>query len=475
MTAVQIALRSNPSKYTYSGNARLLNAYAEKQGEDGKEPFAVLPAPGMVECCEVTDTPNRGAIYLDDLDAAYVIYSSGAYKVVKASDNPLTLTALRIGTVPGNDQVQMSRNQADPPQISIHCALGEFYIEEDVVKHITDDDITDETVVTQDNAGGYTVYGASSGKFIISAINDCADADGLDFATAEQSADRLVKAKSHGGDLFLFGSQTVEPWRNTGNADFPFDLIGGGTVPVGLVAPLAVLQLDESLMWPGDNNTIYRMNGYQPLRISTHYVERLFEGDTSRESVAGFSFAFEGHAFASWTGTNYTVCYDAATKFWHDRQSWNLSTWRARNGFRAWGKTIVGDALSGKLFYLDKDTFTEDSDPLIWGVDTAFLNAFPNGGIVDALHIDIATGVGTVLASSQGFDPILMLSWSVDGGKTFKGNRQLKLGARGQYVTLKTRRLGRFGPQGIQFRLRVSDPVIRSIIAIDAKVRPLKK
>jgi len=45
----------------------------------------------------------------------------------------------------------------------------------------------------------------------------------------------------------------------------------------------------------------------------------------------------------------------------------------------------------------------------------------------------------------------------------------------GERVRVTTRRLGRFGPQGVMFRLRISDPVIRALIAMDVKVRPLRK
>src|SRR6185312_1050573 len=171
----------------------------------------------------------------------------------------------------------------------------------------------------------------------------------------------------------------------------------------------------------------------------------------------------------------YSVSYDAANQFWHERSSYGLSYWRAVNAVRAFGKTIVGDSQSGKLYYLDKDTYTEDSGTMIWGVDTPFLHIFPNGGIVDALFIDVATGVGTTLATDQGYDPIMMLSWSTDGGKTFRGNRQLKLGVAGNTKRVVARRLGRFGDKGIQFRLRISDPVIRAIVEMGANVRPLKK
>ena len=86
----------------------------------------------------------------------------------------------------------------------------------------------------------------------------------------------------------------------------------------------------------------------------------------------------------------------------------------------------------------------------------------------------VMVGGGALLSTAEGYDPKLMLSWSVDGGNTFKGNRELSLGKRGHYQTqVRTRRLGRFGDKGIMFRLRVSDPVIRGIVAITPSIRPL--
>lgn len=469
LAPVQIAFRSNPSRYSFAGSARLINAYAEAQGNDAKAPMAVLPCPGMVSCVTVTDTPNRGLIFLDDLDCAYSVHSSGVYKITKTSDSPFTLSATRIGTLPGADQVQMSRNQADPVQISIHCALGEYYIESDVVKKVPADTFT-TAPVTQENVAGYTVYGEASGRFDYSSLNDCATVDPLDFATAEQYADKLTRIKADGPDMFIFSRTSIEPWRVTGDADLPFQLIGGSVSKKGLVAANAVVSSDNTLMFPGADNIAYRFQGYTPQRISTHAIERYFAGDTDRENITASSYTFEGHSFANWTGDSYTVSFDAATNYWHNRESYaNGGKWRAKNAVTAWGKTVVGDALSGGLFYLDKDTYDEGGEPMIWGMDTPFIHAVGGtGGIVDALHFDVATGVGT-----YDDEALMMLDWSVDGGRTFKGNRELKLGKRGEIKKVRTRRIGRFGDKGIMFRIRVSDAVIRGITEIAASIRPL--
>lgn len=472
---IQIAFRSNPSRYSFAGSARLINAYAEQQGNDAKEPLAVLACPGMVSCVTVTDTPGRGLIYLDDLDCAYAVHSSGVFKVTLVTSDPFVLTATRVGTIPGTDQVQMSRNQSDPVQVSVHCDAGEFYIQGDVVKRVAAADFT-TAPVSSEQISGYTVYGEENGRTNFSAINDCNSIDTLDFFTAEQYADKLTRLKADGSDLFIFSTTSVEPWRVTTDVDLPFQLIGASVTRKGLVAPNAVVSSDNTLMYPADDNVAYRLSGYSPQRISTHAIERYFEADADRENITGLAYSFEGHAFACWTGDTYTVAFDAATQSWHNRESYqNGGKWRFRHAVRAWGKTIGQDALSGDLFYLDKDTYDEDGEPMIWGMDTPILHtASGTGGIVDALHIDIATGVGALNSTDQGYDPKLMLSWSVDGGATFKGNREISLGARGAVSRIRTRRLGRFGDKGIMFRLRISDPVIRGIVSISANVRPLQ-
>jgi hypothetical protein len=469
MSQAPIAFRTNESKYSFLGEPRLINCYAEQQGPDTKAPMAVVPCPGLVTFCTPTDRPCRGTIYLPDMDCAYSVHSTSVYKITY---DGTTATATRVGIIPGTDAVQLSRNQADPVQISIHCGLGEFYVEDDVVKTVTDEHLPD--AVSQDHVSGYTVYGLEDRRFFISEINDCSEVDATDYATAEQSPDPLVRVKADRGDLFLYKKNSVEIWRNTGNADFPFEPMPT-TLQKGLLAANSVVSMDNSLVWPGHDDIVYKLSGTAPQRISTHGIERKIKNDTSPEDIIGFEHSDEGHSFYTLTGEDWTRSYDASTGAWHSRESYGNDRWRARFPFRAWGKTIFGDELTGKLLALDSDTFDEAGDPLIWGVDFPVMHVFPNGAIVDALHLDVATGVGTLPASADGYAPVMMLSWSVDGGATFTGNRHLSLGAWGDRVRVTARRLGRFGPKGIVFRLRISDPVVRALVGADVQVRPLKK
>lgn len=465
MTTAPVAFRSNPGKYSFIGTTQLVNAYAEAQGPDAKGPMAVLPCDGMVQLTDTGAGPCRGLIYLEDLDKLYSVHPSSVYRVTSAFTNT------RIGTVPGTDPVQLSRNQKADPQIVVRADGGIQVIETDSVTYIGDADLPAD-VVTAEYVGGYHAYGEENRTFTLSSINSAKVIDALDFATFEQKAGKLIRIVEHSGEMVGFCSSWMEFWRDTGNVDFPFEPIG--FKPRGLLAANAVVASDNTLFFPGNDNNIYRLANYDPQIVSTHEVSRLIQGDSSASSLTGFGFEREGHAFAYFAGTNWSRCYDSATKVWHSRQSYGQDKWRAQYSVRAWGKTIVGDRLSGKLFYLDKDTFTEAGGAMVWKVISPPLHVFPHGAICDAAHFDLATGYG--LLSGQGSDPKIMLRVSVDGGNTFGNYRELELGITGNYATRVTaRRLGKFGPKGMVFELSISDPIVRAIVNFDVAIRPLKR
>lgn len=464
MTALPVAFRSNPGKYSFIGTTQLVNAYAEQQGSDGKGPMAVLPSEGLVEHADTESGPGRGIIAMEDTERVFSVHSSSIYELFEDG------TVSRLGTVPGTEQVQMCRNQKADPQVLIIGESGAQVLETSSVSYITDSDLPSGSI-TCDYASGYGIFGYSDRTFYKSALNSFKSIASLDYATFEQRAGKLLRVKEHSGELVGFCSSWLEFWRDTGNADFPFEPIGWK--PRGLKAANAVIASDNTLIFPGDDNNVYRLAGYDPQIISTHEVARLIQNDTAGEDITGFGFERDGHAFAVLTGTNWSRCYDSATKVWHSRKSYGYDRWRAVNSCKMWGKTLVQDRFSGKVFYLDKDTFTEDGGTMVWQVVSPPMHAFPNGGIIDALHLDLATGYGTL--SGTGSDPKVMVEVSKDGGNVFDQYRELELGVAGNYAArVTTRRLGAFGPKGAVFRISISDPVVRALVNVAADVRPLR-
>lgn len=464
MAKAAVAFRSNEARYPFIGTTTLHNAYAEMMGQDAKDVMAVLPSEGMVQFSDTGAGPCRGMIFLPDLDIVYSIHPSQVYKINSAG------TATFIGSMPGTDNVQLSRNQKATPQTIIQGVFGTRFIENDTVSPTFDADFP-SNVVSADVSSDYGIYATLDRSFYISEINEAKDIPG-DFDIFDQEAGKLIRVQDDNGELIGMRDRGMEWWRNTGNADFPFERLT--TKSRGLLARNAVVKSNNTLMFPGDNNTIGRLNNYNYESISTHEVARLIESDPSPSTIFGFSYDRQGHQFACFTGTGWTRIYDSSTQVWHKRESYHQTTWRGRHSVSAFGKTLVGDALSGKIFYLDKDSYAEDGGTFVWKVISPPLHVFPNGGIVDAVHFDLATGYGSL--TGQGSNPKVMLRTSVDGGTQFGNYRELELGITGnQHARVTARKLGKFGPKGIVFELSISDPVVRALAGCDVKIRPLKR
>lgn len=468
MTDIPTPFGSQAGKYKFLGTSSLTNSHAELQGDQGRKRIVIVPSDGLVQFSDVTESPCRGFIYLEDLDLLYTIHSSSAYKVNSAG------VATRIGTIPGIDRVQLTRNKKTSPQITVRCDAGLYYIEDDQVRIINDPDLPE--TVSVETLGEFTFFGIEDGRIFNSSQSETTQIDALSFVTAEQSADKLIRLKVDRGELLVFSQYTIEIWTLTGNTD---SVIQYRTlINRGLLARDTVQSCDGTLMFAGlskeGEKGVYRLEGYAPKKISNHEVDRLIESETDPSALLSFSYGKAGHSFYVLKGTNWTRTYDAATQQWHGRKSKGVETWRAQYSIGAWNKVIVGDQQTGKLFYLDPNTNTEDGEVMVATIICPTMHLFPKGGIVDRLDIDFLVGQGRTLPADVGYEPMLMLERSTDGGNTYHGARHLKMGRQGAYETrVRTRRMGRFGPQGVVWRLSVSDPVGRALALLDASVRPL--
>lgn len=467
MTAVATPFGSAAGKYKFLGDAKLVNCFAEIREDNGKAKYVIVPSDGTSLFSSVTDTPSRGSLYLDDLGTGRSVHSGRTYSINSSG------TATSIGVVPGIDKVRIARNQNTAPQIAYHAAVGIYVEQSGAIAKLQDDDLPSD-VVDITVADGYLIALIEDGRFIWSALNDMLSIDGLDFATAEQSADGGVACWWHGGMLFIFGRETTEVFRNTGNIDSLWEPMPTA-IPRGCGGRWSIAEIDNAITFLGNDGIYYRLNGLQPERISNHEVERLVQLETDRSVIEAQSWSRAGHAFVELKGLSWSKVYDANTQQWHDRESYGQDTWRHNNAFQAWGKVIFGDRMTGNLYSSDETVYTEASGTQVMRIKFPTMNTFPNGAIVDAVHLDWVTGQGVTSPTALGYDPLLMLKVSKDGGNSFAYERELKTGMRGAYGRVTTRRLGRVGPQGMVMELACSDPVGRALAQVDAQVRLLKR
>jgi hypothetical protein len=316
---------------------------------------------------------------------------------------------------------------------------------------------------------GYFIHSVpGSARFQLSGLNDITY-DALDVGTAEGRPDNLAMVLSVGRMLWLFGDLSTEVWWNTGNADFPFARVEGAFIETGTAAAGSCVRAGGSVAWVGSDErgrgTVWHAQGLQPVRISTHAVEHALAGYALLSEASAFAYQQEGHEFyqltvpASTTDDGGTWVYDFATGQWHERSYQSEAgekPHRAWVGAVAFGAMVVGDREDGRLYTYELDYYLDDTRPIRRVRQTAHISQDEKRLRFSALELQAEPGVGT--ASGQGSAPVVLLSWSNDGGHTWSNEHEASLGVRGAYANRAIwRRLG-IGRDRV-FRVAMSDPV----------------
>lgn len=314
--------------------------------------------------------------------------------------------------------------------------------------------------------GYFVALDATTSTLRISAL-----ADGATWTQTAQrtaGADRWVSLFVNHREIWLFGSKTSEVWYDAGTSPFPFLLYPGSYMEVGCAAAFSVASLDNSLVWLGRSKegrgVVYRAEGYQPQRISTHAIEFAIQGYTTVSDAVGWSYQDQGHSFYKLTfpTENATWVYDAATQLWHEQLYWNTTTAQyeaSRQMFHcyAFNRHLVGDRDGSTIYEMAIDQYSD--------VGGAAIRRLRRGPIIERdrrwltwheAEFLLEPGVG--LQSGQGSDPTVQFRYSRNRGFTWSTARQATAGAAGAYDTrVVFRGMGR--GRGFVPEIVMTDPV----------------
>lgn len=467
MTPLPVPYRTNPSPFKIGAGSYVFNAYVEEGADDQKANFMLLPCAGMKTFGSELSGPNRGMIYVEDEDRIYSVQGIQVYSI--ESDG----TATSLGLVGGTNQTRIARNDSDPQQIGILAGGQVSFIENGVLSvkkySFEQTDGSFETITPVDIAycGGRFVFPLENGRFYWTNILGN-EINALNFATAEGDPDGLVAAHGEIDVLYLFGPKTTEIWGLVADQDQPFQRIGGGHLLFGTQSKHTVKSFNNAVAVVGADNVVYLVRGTQYEPFSSNEVSKLIEADPDKENLVAFTHERGENKFYTLQGTGWTREYNAKTDTWANRSDLNQEFWHCLNSASAWNKKIFGDSASGQLFEADYTIYTDNSEEMEWGFITNVTHNAPDGLSFEKLAIDMQTG-GHGSYGSEGF---LMVSWSDDNLVSWKPERRLSLGQKGEgWKRVKTNRLGRTGEKGRAFRVTITDPVIRAVAGLYADVK----
>jgi len=207
--------------------------------------------------------------------------------------------------------------------------------------------------------------------------------------------------------MWVFSDRGIQPYSNTGDFPFPFDVIPGTYIESGLAAIFSLVRLDNSIFWLGQDERgsgiVWRANGFTPMRVSNHAIEFAIQGYSTISDAVAYGYQDQGHSFyvISFPTAGKTWVYDAATQQWHERDFWNKLTGKSqrhRAGFHTFnfGMHLVGDPTTGAVYQQSIKTYSDFGNVIRRVRRGPHITQELEWMFFNRLTVDLETGVGPV-------------------------------------------------------------------------------
>lgn len=286
-------------------------------------------------------------------------------------------------------------------------------------------------------------------------LSDLTQIDPLNFATAESEPDPNRQIAEIGDEVWFFGTETVEPWYQTGNNDAPLQRAQGRRFEKGCAAQATVVTVDNTLFFLGSDNIVYR-SGQVPDRISTHGVESQINKCVAIETCSAFLTNYAGHSFyvLNIPGVT-TFAFDVAKSQWSEWTSFGQLTFKGAAGQMIFAQAFIGSAYDGTIYTLSDGVNTDDGEPITC-LATSYIPVKAGRNVNFSLMLQCNRGLGV----AGGREPVVEMRYSDDQCRTWSNWRQASLGKMGQFRHKAVwRNLGLMQSPGRNLEFRVTDSV----------------
>lgn len=449
--------------------------------------LSLLSTPGLEEIANAaTDEFGRGFHEFNGIP--YSVNGNNLYRIERTFDafGIPSFNAVKVNgavPLPGDGRVIMSDNGVKGGQLFIILPEGSNQFNAYIFTE-SPDTLTQVSDVGFDGPVNGLVYidgfflltKKDGNKFFISNLRDGLAYTATDFADAEVDPDPIRAPFILKGELYIYGSQTIEPFQNFGGSGFPFGRIEGGVLEKGIDSPFTLQELNGSMVWIGggvnEQPAIWRSSGGQPVKISTTAIDNQLRtySDTDISNAFSVKYSQSGALFVAFTIPNEaTFVYDDTTQQWHQRESIlndQPVPYRIAHIIDAYGELLVNDTISNKIGLIDKELFTEYGEEIRRRFT---LPPIDNGGqpfFNDSIELVGETGVGL----TDGTDPEVLMSFSDNGGRTFNNPQPISFGKIGEFDARAIwTQLGRSSRERM-YKFLVSDPVKWAFTKVEVNV-----
>lgn len=398
--------------------ARLVNCYRQATG--GR--FVLRAVPGLLDFASLADPVGRAIGVVGDV--LYVVSGGALYSV---ND---TGTANLIGAIADDDATTFAGYQSN---LSI-AAGGNYYVWNGSALSTVGSGAF-SSVGSVSFVGGYTVLTERNGsRFEWTELQTPGTRNALHVASAEARDDVILSAQELDGNLYLFGSRSIEIWGVTGLAGAAafsrLASVGSGLGAMGTKNAL-VTGFPGGLFMVGSDGVVYLLSGAQAAPVSGRGVETAIAAETPTHC---YYYEVEGQKFCVIRFASRPAwVYDVSMGEWHERATGpTLGAWGVVGAAKAYGKWR---ALSGNG---DVSTFAGSAD----GDEPVIMRAVSREVTMDGARFRVSK---VEARAKTGFGGDLSLRVSRDRGRTFGDAKTRNLGATGEYEARPVwRGLGQF-------------------------------
>jgi len=460
MAAIVFPISSAPGVQAQEGSGRIINGYAVKQEQGSRSPFKWGRSAGLREILYITGHSHcRGFINVGS--TLLVVLDERVYAVTLSGT---VFSAVNLGELVGTDTVPIARNNASTPDIVAVTEAGTFNLFTDSAPTaFVDGDLPSSNSVAGLN--GYLVFSTGAGEIWATGLNAVTVASDAD-TNAQIKPDGLRRVVAFRGELFAMGDDSIQVYEETGDTPFPlrYKQI---TIPRGICGTHAVAGFEDGwaneLIWTGEDNIVYQLDGYTAKPISNDDVSRAIRDAADRTLIEACVYMDGKNAIFSLTSPGeWTWNYNVTTGAWNERKSYQRDDWRARRTIHAFERWIAGDDETGKLAMIDSTYKQEYGEALIWELQSGDNANFPYRLTIPWAAFDFVAALGNAAGSDPiETDPVVMISWSLDGGHSWGNEVRRSLGRQGESgILVRVNRIGTTKGKGVRYKLRVSDPVL---------------
>jgi hypothetical protein len=276
-----------------AANTRLVNAYPEPSGADGKSSFTVYGAPNLKRWDNGSYAGScRGLMELNSSTLVAILGNEVA--TFDTSGNPTD-----IGSIVGTQRLHMARNRNAAPQVAMKTESKQvFVLQSGAITQVTDADLPPPESLTY--LSGFGIYGIGDGRIFASALENFTSVAAGAFGDSRADDSDLVKVFADSNYLYVFNKRGTEIWRpneSAPNSAFLFSPTQQ-SFTYGTFSPHSVASIPgKGIVWVDQERIVRLGRDGNAQRISDHTVARELEMLTPAQlaGVYCYYYTYQDH------------------------------------------------------------------------------------------------------------------------------------------------------------------------------------